>query len=447
MDGVEVHRRRVRGDAERLPVSLECTHDADDDTAQRADTQERRGIGMALDTTVDSLRPAARIAANARGNLKTIWGFTVFWNAVSAPVLVYVPPELQRNPIAAIAFLFPAVGVGLAAWAILSTLRWRRFGETWLDHAAPAAPGAPWTATMHARLPRPEGPDGYTVVLRLSCLQRIGRGGDGERSDSERILWREEVELPSSRLAFGADDAAIPVRFDIPADAHVTTAAGTGEGVFWVLTAEAALPGANLKEDFDVLVRGGGPSDPPVRGPGSVVRSDPAIPLDDLARAGITVAASGDGTTFGFAAMRNMPLAAGVTSFTALWTGALWLQWFLGFPWIFPIVTGLFGLLLVWISLDLWLGTTAVVVSGCEVRIRHTVLGIGSTRSVAAAEITAIDLHIGMQTQGRFGTPYYDIRATLRNGRKRTLGGGIRNKRHAEWLAAQMRAALGMWLR
>ena len=49
-----------------------------------------------------------------------------------------------------------------------------------------------------------------------------------------------------------------------------------------------------------------------------------------------------------------------------------------------------------------------------------------------------------MQTQGRFGTPYYDIRATLKNGRKRTLGGGIRQKRHAEWLAAQVRGTIGI---
>ena len=55
---------------------------------------------MAHDTALGSWRPASRIAANSRANLKTIWGFTVFWNAVSAPVLVYVPAELQRNPIA-----------------------------------------------------------------------------------------------------------------------------------------------------------------------------------------------------------------------------------------------------------------------------------------------------------------------------------------------------------
>ena len=53
-------------------------------------------------------------------------------------------------------------------------------------------------------------------------------------------------------MAFGPQGASIPVGFDIPADARETTAVGRGEGIIWVLTAEAALPGVNLKEDFDV---------------------------------------------------------------------------------------------------------------------------------------------------------------------------------------------------
>lgn len=55
-----------------------------------------------------------------------------------------------------------------------------------------------------------------------------------------------------------------------------------------------------------------------------------------------------------------------------------------------------------------------------------------------------IDLHISMQTTGRSGTPYYEIRAARSNGRRLSLGGGIRDKAHAEWLAGQMRLAIGL---
>jgi hypothetical protein len=55
-----------------------------------------------------------------------------------------------------------------------------------------------------------------------------------------------------------------------------------------------------------------------------------------------------------------------------------------------------------------------------------------------------IEVHISMQTTGRSGTPYYEIRATTGSGRRRSLGSGIRNKAHAESLAHEMRAAIGL---
>ena len=108
------------------------------------------------------------------------------------------------------------------------------------------------------------------------------------------------------------------------------------------------------------------------------------------------------------------------------------------------ILTGLVDLLLVYAVIDLWLGTTVVVAADRTLRVRHTMLGAGASRTLAAAEIASIDLHINMQTQGRYGTPYYEVRARLMSGRKVSLGDGIRNKRHAEWLAAQMRASIGV---
>jgi len=405
---------------------------------------------MALETTGDQAGlatgrhalSATRIAGNTRTNVRSIWLFTVLWNAVSAPVLVYIPPELARQPLAALGFLFPVVGAGLLVWALVTTARARRFGETWLDTSAGAAqPGRAWQATVMVRLPPPDGGATYAVRVKLTCLNRTLSRSSNDSNERENILWREEAEIDSARIGFGGDQASIPVRFDIPADALETTAVGKGAGILWVLTAEAALPGVNLKEDFDVPVRrtgDGGSKDPQLR------TRDTAITSDDLARTGITVESSEAGTRFAFAPARNVSFATGVTALTAVFVAALWLQWYLSFPWFFRIVTGLVDLLLVYVVIDLWLGSTVVTVGEGILHVRHAVLGAGSSRTLAAAEIASIDLHINMQTQGRFGTPYYEVRARLTNGRKASLGDGIRNKRHAEWLAAQMRASIGV---
>jgi hypothetical protein len=404
---------------------------------------------MAIETTGDAFAPATRIAGNTRTNVKGLWFFAVVWNLVSAPMLVLVPPELERQPLAALGFLFPVLGAGLLAWAVVTTARWRRFGDTRLDTPSPAHAGRAWRATVHARLPQ-DRQAGDVVRVKLTCLRRtISRRAD-DRHVREHIVWREETELPWTGIGFGGTGASIPVRFDIPADALETTAVGKGEGILWVLTVEAALPGVNLKEDFDVPVRrsGSGGASPSAEAPADRKAPPPrtaGITLDDLARTGISVEPSPEGLLrVRFARARNVSFAAGVTSFTAAWTGALWLQWHLGFPWIFPILTGLIDLLLIYCALDLWLGVTIVTAGHGALRVHHRRLGMGGTRVIGAADIAAIELHISMQTQGRHGTPYYQVRARLVSGRKAALGSGIRNKRHAEWLAAQLRSSIGL---
>ena len=127
-----------------------------------------------------------------------------------------------------------------------------------------------------------------------------------------------------------------------------------------------------------------------------------------------------------------------------IWTGALWLQIALDAPFFFPLLTGLFEVLLLAIVADLWLGTTTVTMGPHTIRCRQAIAGLGTTRVIASTDIVKIELHISMQTTGRTGTPYYEIRATTGAGRHQSLGSGIRNKAHAEWLAQEIRTAIGL---
>src|SRR5688572_32697090 len=172
---------------------------------------QRQFLTMAIETAGAAFPAPRRIGGNTRANVKGLWFFTALWNAVSAPVLVYVPAELGRQPLAWLGFLFPIVGVGLLCWAIVATARARRFGQTWLDTTAGAAcPGHTWRATVHAALPQPDDPFGYKVQLNLTCLSRtLSRHGD-ERDERENILWREETEFDSAAISFVADGASFP---------------------------------------------------------------------------------------------------------------------------------------------------------------------------------------------------------------------------------------------
>lgn len=382
----------------------------------------------------------AAIPGNTQSNLRTAWFFGVLWNLISTPLLFIIPEELERNRLAAIGYLFPIIGVGLLTWAVITTMRWRRFGASQLE-TSPAMIGGQLSGTIHTRLPDVQS---LRVTLKLTCLDRITRGSGENRDTRENILWREEYIVPEGHIGRSALGASIPVKFDIPADARATTAVGRSDGIVWVLAAEANLPGVDFKEDFDVPVRrdssAGTPDTTRANVPASV--REPISPMD-LAASRIHLAPTPEGTQYYFAAARNASFGGGLTMFTLLWTGALWLQYTLGFPWIFVVVTGVFELLLILIVLDVWLGATTVTIGSESVHRRHAILGIGSTRVIPKRSITSIDLRISMQSTGRSGTPYYELRATLDTGRHKHLGRGIRNKRHAEWLLERMRSELG----
>ena len=389
---------------------------------------------------------STRVRSSTRSNLIGAWVFAVLWTLISAPILFFIPRELERKPIAAIGVIFPIIGVGLLAWAVMITLRWRRFGPAWFEMAAPASPGGMCAGSIRTRLDRPSPGDGLVVTVRLTCLQRIIRGSGKHRSVRENILWQEEQGVPAEHILFTPTGAAIPVHFALPAVARETTASKGSEGVFWALIVDASLPGVDLHEDFDVPVAGGAMAERPVQydGPYIAQSAKAAVTRQDLAAAGIHVRQTEAGVEYHFGAARNPSFAIGLTAFVLIWTGALWLQIAIDAPVLFPLLTGLFELLLLVIAADLWLGTTTVTVGSHTVRCRQAIAGLGTTRVIASTDIVKIDLHISMQTSGRSGTPYYEIRATTGAGRHRSLGSGIRNKAHAEWLAQEMRSAIGL---
>jgi len=369
---------------------------------------------------------AAAILGNTRSNLRTSWFFSVVWNAISAPLLFIIPQEYERNHLAAIGLLFPVIGVGLLTWAVTTTLRWRRFGPSRFE-MSPATLGGQLSGTIHTRF---NGVQSIRVTLKLTCLDRITRGQDNDTR--ENIIWREEYVVPEGQVGLGGLGASIPVRFTIPADARETTAVGKSDGIVWVLAAEANLPGVDFKEDFDVPVRRGESA-----GTVEPVRTDVFAPREpmspsDLAASGIHITPTHEGTQYYFGAARNTSFAGGLTMFTLLWTGAIWLQYTLDFPRIFVIVTAGFELLLLYIVLDTWFGTTTVTISSDAVRRRTAIFGVGNTRVMPKQSIKRLDLHISMQSTGRTGTPYYELRATLDTGKHKHFGSGIRNKRYAE---------------
>ncbi len=169
--------------------------------------------------------------------------------------------------------------------------------------------------------------------------------------------------------------------------------------------------------------------------------SSPLTAYHQPAGSRIAVTTSRRGTEIVFPAARNPGAATGLTAFTFIWCGALGIQLYLHAPIIFPIVTALFGLLLLIGVLDLWLKVSRVTVDAGTVTVATGYLEPGRERKLTAAEVADVVAAIGMQA-GK--TVYYDVVIRRKDGKKTTAGGSVRDKREAEWLAAAIKRSLGI---
>ncbi len=384
---------------------------------------------------------SGRLSDQSRTVMWSAWAFATFWNLLSLPSGVLGGrAALEGNAAAWLVRLFPLIGVGLLAWAIRATLRYRAFGTSYLDLTTrPAVVGRALAGTLRAPAAlRPA--DGF--LLTLTALRRTRTGSGNDRSTHERVLWQEERrEQGRAGRDAGGMSTVIPIGFRIPAESPSFDEVNPDDAVIWRLTAEAKAPGVDYAAGFDVPVFRTAESARALSA--AEQRALPvASPPEYYHPADATIAVrSTEGMTeIRFRAGRNRGAAAGLTAFTAIWWIATWATIHFGAPLIFPIAFGGFGLLLGWFVLDLWTGVSKVRVDRQGVRVTSGWFRSGSERLVPESDIGDVRAAIGMQT----GTiAYYDIMVVRRNGRKVTAGRSVRDKREAEWLAATIRSALG----
>jgi hypothetical protein len=377
---------------------------------------------------------ARRITDGSVVEMRFAWAFAILWNLISIPgAVVAVRAALREgNRAALIALLFPAAGVGLLVWAVRATIRRRRYGTSVLElETLPAVVGHALEGTLRT----PAGlrpPEGFRVVL--SCIRRVTSGSGRNRSTSERILWQEERRAT-------AGGAGVPLAFAIPADAAPSDPGRGDDRTLWRLEVSAGVPGVDYAAGFEVPVFRTAESALPRTETEQAVAARAALPADYRQPAGsrILVSRTRRGTEIYFPPARNPGMAASLTVFTLIWAAAIWATIAFDAPLIFPSVFGGFGALLLFLVIDQWMGVARVTADRDGVTIAKGWLVAGRERTLRAAEVAEVTTKIGSQA-GR--TAYYDVTVVTTAGKRVTAGGGIPDKREAEWLAATVQDAL-----
>lgn len=232
------------------------------------------------------------------------------------------------------------------------------------------------------------------------------------------------------------------MNFRIPWDAQPTETRSPGNAIVWQLEALADVPGVDYHDVFEVPVfRTQQTPAQPKLGDELVIAparaSRPAVLT-------IEVGQTANGTEFFFPAARNQAFAYMTTAFLVAFGLITYFLVHLHAPFIFPLGFGFFTFLLLYITMEMWLGTTRVIIGNGVLSVQDGLLGGGKVKQFRLGEIATISSKINAQQGGGTGTPYYDIEVVLRNGRKRTLGRTLRDKQETDWLVDEMRRQLGL---
>ena len=379
-----------------------------------------------------------KVRTAGRPAMWAAWVFALIWNAISSSMVFFVPQALEENNLAAlIGLIFPLVGVWLIYRAVRFTAQRRRFGEAIVQlDTLPGVIGARLAGTLII----PSGfPSDARMLLRLTCVNRWRTRGRSS-SSGESIVWQEEAPPAPVYSAGGA--VTVPFAFTIPADATPSDTRGEGTGILWRLSAAARIPGVDFEADFDMPVFGPehgvlpGPHAAPAPGPETGASADVPGSLPE----GFTTRPRADGgEEFVLHRWRNGRAALGLASFTALWTAVIVLMIALGAPLFFPVIFGLFDVLLVWFILHMWAGETRVTIDPTGVTIHPRFPVLASSTLLPPGSVSDVRLSMGMQSGSAV---FYNLDLARGTGKTVTIPAFLRNKRDAERVAVLMKHTL-----
>ena len=383
----------------------------------------------------------------------TAWVACIFCNLVMIPVAVTLAPQLARrnDPRVFLIIGFCSIGVILFGVALRATLRHRRFGNTYFEFASlPFSPGGRLSGKIHLKL---DAEATHGIDLRLSCVRKTVTGSGNNRSTAQTVLWQTEQNVSSGAMGMDPFSRTIPVDFAIPADAYVTDHDNSSDQVFWLLHAQADIPGIDYSDDFELPVfktsfsveQASADSSSETSGFAAGTSDDSnAVSVAAPAHPKVIISSQDGGTEFYFPAFRTPSRALFLFIFAVIWTGVVYFLFHSKAPLFFPIIFGLMDLFVILGLFHVAFGTARIRVGNGEILSTKRVLGIGSTKHFLFSEVDAIVAVTSGQQGGAQGNSMYAIRLRTKNSRRVTLADEISSRQEARWIVSQIESLAGL---
>lgn len=372
----------------------------------------------------------------------TLFIFAIVWNAISLPILWVVRnDDTPHNRVIYVALIFPAIGALLLFASVYMLLRRRKFGASrlMLDHI-PVAVGATFHGDVDTHVK--ESPENG-FVLRLMCVRRVDTGSGRNRSTDEKVLWADEQRVSASAAMRNPLGTRIPFTFTIPGDARPSDERISSDMIAWRLAVTAELPGIDFASDFQfpVLATGEQPH-APIEFAVATVSATAWVPSPE-SRIFLTPLPEG-GDEIRITTRARASESLGLLLFTTIWWGVVVLLVRVRAPLIFPIVFGLFGVIMLLGILDNLLGRSIIRASRTALTVRREYLGglVGTGSTLEVPQIESVSSNLSIATQAAASACSVDI--TLRSGVHVQAARAIRERQDAEMLAARIRGDIGI---
>jgi hypothetical protein len=156
--------------------------------------------------------------------IAVVWLFAAFWNGVIFTILLAIGKDKGATPPSLVAVLSPFILAGLfLIWlALSSTLRTIHYRSLVLRLDAPGVVGGRMAGTIHGAA----GVLNDGMSVRLSCWRR------SRLSDStDDMLWEDVEDVPRGSVMQSPVGATVPFRFEIPYECEP---AGADDGhIYW----------------------------------------------------------------------------------------------------------------------------------------------------------------------------------------------------------------------
>ncbi|HKW33560.1 MAG TPA: HEAT repeat domain-containing protein [Candidatus Acidoferrum sp.] len=400
--------------------------------------------------------------ANKKGFIGA-WIAAAFCTLITAPFMLGMIPDLLRksDPGVFIVLGFNLFSAILLVNAIRATIRHERFGNSYFEFdPLPLSPGRRMTGRIQLRF---ETQATHGIDLRLSCVRRIVTGSGKNQTTSKVALWQADKNVPSSSLEPGPLGRAIPVEFDIPADAVITDQTNPSDQILWLLHAKADVPGVDYSDDFELPVFQTADSAQPAAESSaetslgsstsnfgfatarSVDADSGAVQQPE--RTKVIVSMHDGGTEFYFPPLRTPTRALMLLVVSLVFSGAVYALLHSNVPVLFTSLFTLGDLLVIFGFFHVTFGSARIGLGNGEILSRRGILGLGKTRRFPVSEVDSI-VPVGSVQQGgnTDDNSIYSIQLHTKSGQKITLADEISSRQEARWVVSQLETLAGLKL-